>query len=108
MRLSGVEDVFAILVVALVILIVALVAGWMLVLWLAIWLIIRCPILSILIVVYIALVAWLGPHDAHALASYALIALAVWRLVHKRSFDRLVGQRLGRRSDASSTGSNMI
>jgi S-DNA-T family DNA segregation ATPase FtsK/SpoIIIE len=71
-------------------LVVALLAGWLLV----VWVIAKRPILSVPIVVYIGLVVWLGAHDAQALAVYALIALTTWRLVHKRSFQRLVGRRL--------------
>jgi hypothetical protein len=86
--------VFVILLLALVALVVTLVGGWLLILWLAVWLIVKHPILSLGIAVYIALVVWLGGHDALALASYAAIALAIWRLVHKHSFQRIVGRRL--------------
>jgi hypothetical protein len=48
------------------------------------------------IAVYIALVVWLGGHDALALASYVVIVLVTWRLVHKRSFRRIAGPRLQR------------
>ena len=36
----------------------------------------------------------LGGHDAQALVLWTLLGLVVWRLVHKRSFERLVGRRL--------------
>jgi S-DNA-T family DNA segregation ATPase FtsK/SpoIIIE len=78
------------LVVALLLAIAAVGAGWLL----AIWLIVKRPILSVPIVVYVGLVIWLGAHDAQALAIYALIVLVTWRLAHKRSFQRLVGWRL--------------
>jgi hypothetical protein len=87
---------FVVLVIALVVLVVAFAAGWLLILWLAIWLIVKRPILSIVFAVYVALVVWLGPHDAQALFWYALIVLALWRLVHKRSFQQVVGQRVER------------
>jgi hypothetical protein len=57
------------------------------------WLLIKHPIASILIATYIGLVMWLGAHDAQALVIYAVIALAIWRLVHKRSFQLLVDRR---------------
>lgn len=60
---------------------------------LAAWLLIKHPIASMFIATYIGLVMWLGAHDAQALVIYALIALAIWRLVHKRSFQRLVLRR---------------
>ena len=71
----------------LVFLAVALVAGWLLVAWA----VVKRPILSVPVAVYVGLVVWLGAHDAQALGLWALLALGVWRLVHKRSFQRLVG-----------------
>jgi hypothetical protein len=88
--------VFVFLFVALVALLVALVAGWLLVFWLAIWLIVKRPILALAIAVYIGMVVWIGGHDALALASYVVIVLGIWRLVHKRSFQRIAGPRLQR------------
>jgi len=78
------------LVVALLLTVAALGAGWLL----AIWLIVKRPIIGVPIVVYVGLAMWLGAHDAQALAIYALIVLITWRLAHKRSFQRLVGWRL--------------
>jgi S-DNA-T family DNA segregation ATPase FtsK/SpoIIIE len=75
---------------ALVGVLVALVAWWLLV----VWVVIRRPILALPTAAVAGLVAWVGPHDAQALAIYALVALGVWRLVHKRSFQRLAGRRL--------------
>jgi S-DNA-T family DNA segregation ATPase FtsK/SpoIIIE len=72
---------------AFVMLLVALVAGWLLV----VWAVVKRPILSIPVVVYVGLVVWLGAHDAQALALYVVIVLVVWRVAHKRSFERLVG-----------------
>lgn len=71
-------------------LVLAFFAGWLLVAWL----VVKRPILGIPIAIYIAFTAWLGAHDAQALAIYALTALAIWRLLHKHSYQRLVGQRL--------------
>lgn len=75
---------------AFVMLLVALVAGWLVV----VWAVVKRPILSVPVAVYAGLVVWLGAHDAQALAVYLVIALVVWRVVHKRSFQRLVGGRL--------------
>lgn len=75
---------------ALVGVVVALVAWWLLV----VWAVIRRPILGVPIVVVVGLVAWVGAHDASAVVIYAVVALGVWRLVHKRSFQRLAGRRL--------------
>jgi S-DNA-T family DNA segregation ATPase FtsK/SpoIIIE len=72
---------------AFVMLFVALVAGWLLV----VWAVVKRPILSIPVAVYVGLVVWLGAHDAQALALYVVIALGVWRVAHKRSFQQLVG-----------------
>jgi hypothetical protein len=47
--------------------------------------------LSLPVAAYVGLVVWLGAHDAQALALYVVIALGVWRIAHKRSFQRLVG-----------------
>jgi hypothetical protein len=88
--------VFVFLLMALVLLVVGLVAGWLLVVWLAVWLVVKRPVLSLVIAVYVALVVWLGGHDALALASYVVIVLVTWRLVHKRSFRRIAGPRLQR------------
>jgi S-DNA-T family DNA segregation ATPase FtsK/SpoIIIE len=75
---------------ALVGVLVVLVAWWLLVLWA----VIRRPILAVPVAAVAGLVAWVGAHDAEALVIYALVALGVWRLVHKRSFQRLAGRRL--------------
>jgi DNA segregation ATPase FtsK/SpoIIIE, S-DNA-T family len=78
------------LVVALLLVIAAVGAGWLL----AIWLVVKRPILGVPIVVYVGLVMWIGAHDAQALAIYAVIVLIAWRLAHKPSYQRLVGWRL--------------
>jgi hypothetical protein len=88
--------VYVFLFVVLVALVVALVAGWSLLVGFAVWLIVKRPLLSLAIAVYIGLVVWLGGHDALALASYVVIVLGIWRLVHKRSFQRIAGPRLQR------------
>jgi hypothetical protein len=81
---------FVFLFLVLLLVVVAFVAGWLLILWLMV----KHPILGAPIAVYVGLVMWLGANDAQALTCYVLIALALWRLVHKRSFRRLVGRRL--------------
>jgi S-DNA-T family DNA segregation ATPase FtsK/SpoIIIE len=73
-----------------VVLAIALVAGWLLLAWA----IVKRPILSLPAAAGAGLVVWLGAHDAQAIALYVLIVLGVWRLVHKRSYQRLVGRRL--------------
>ena len=78
------------LVVALLLVIAAVGAGWLL----AIWLVVKRPILGVPIVMYVGLVMWIGAHDAQALAIYAVIVLIAWRLAHKPSYQRLVGWRL--------------
>jgi len=69
---------------------VVLLVGWLLV----VWAVIKRPILAVPVAMYVGLVALVGAHDAQALVLWALIVLGVWRLVHKRSFERLVGRRL--------------
>lgn len=81
---------FVCLFLVLLFVVVAFVAGWLLVLWL----IVKHPILGVPIAVYVGLAVWLGANDAQALTCYVLIAFALWRLVHKRSFRRLVSRRL--------------
>jgi S-DNA-T family DNA segregation ATPase FtsK/SpoIIIE len=75
---------------ALVGVLVALIAWWLLVLWV----VIKRPVLAVPVAAVAGLVAWLGVHDASALVVYAVVVLGVWRLVHKRSFQRLTGRRL--------------
>jgi hypothetical protein len=97
--MSGREDMFGILFLALVFIIAAFAAGW---LFLA-WLLVKHPIVGLPIAAYIGFDVWLGANDAQALMCYALIALLMWRLVHKESFERLVGRwlrRSGRRPRA--------
>ncbi len=74
----------------LIVLVIVLLAGWLLM----VWAIVKRPLLSVPLAAYIALVIWLGPHDAQALVVWALIGLGVWRLAHKASFQRLIGRRL--------------
>lgn len=81
---------FVCLVLALLFVVVAFVAGWLLVLWLMV----KHPILGVPIAAYVGLALWLGANDAQALTCYVLIALAFWRLVHKRSCRRLAGRWL--------------
>jgi hypothetical protein len=88
--MSGREHMVPLLFFALLFAIVAFATGCLVV----IRLLIKHPIVGVPIAVYIGLDAWLGSNDAQALMCYAVIALVVWRLVHKRSFERLVARRL--------------
>lgn len=88
--MSGREHMVPLLLFALVFAIVAFATGCLVV----IRLLIKHPIVGVPIAVYIGLDVWLGSNDAQALMCYAVIALVVWRLVHKRSFERLVARRL--------------
>jgi hypothetical protein len=81
---------FVFLFFALLFAIVAFATGCLVV----IRLLIKHPIVAVPIAVYIGLDVWLGSNDAQALMCYAVIALVVWRLMHKRSFERLVARRL--------------
>jgi hypothetical protein len=92
---------FVLIFAAVVLVVGALVAGWQLL----IWPIVKRPILSVPIALYIGLAAWLGAHDAQALFIYALIALVLWRLLHKDSFQRHVGRRLRRDAPTAGPGS---
>jgi hypothetical protein len=74
----------------LITVVVALVAGPLLVLWA----VVKRPLLAIPAVLFVGLVMLVGGHDALALLLWALLSLGVWRLVHKRSFERLVGRRM--------------
>jgi S-DNA-T family DNA segregation ATPase FtsK/SpoIIIE len=78
------------LVDALVMLLVALVAGWLLV----VWAVVKRPVLAIPTGLFVGLCAWIGGHDALAVAFYLVVALGIWRVAHKQSFQRLVGGRL--------------
>lgn len=78
------------IVTAIVFVVVVLVGWWLLLAWA----VIKRPILALPTAAFIALVVLVGTHDAQALAIYALIALGVWRLAHKPSFERLVGRRV--------------
>ncbi|MEA2223779.1 MAG: hypothetical protein QOH83_2155 [Solirubrobacteraceae bacterium] len=79
-----------ILLFTFALLVSALLVGWLLV----VSGIVRHPILIVPIAVYLGLVLWLGAHDAQALTAYAAVALVIWRLMHKSSFERFVGRRL--------------
>jgi sugar/nucleoside kinase (ribokinase family) len=47
---------------------------------------------------------WLGAHDAQAVVVFVVIGLVGWRLAHKTSFQRLVGQRRARAARADGDG----
>jgi S-DNA-T family DNA segregation ATPase FtsK/SpoIIIE len=78
------------IVTVIVVLIVALIAGWLLL----VWGVVKRPILAVPVAGFVGLTALVGMHDAQALAIYALVALVVWRLLHRPSFERLIGGRL--------------
>ena len=65
--------------------------AWPLVL---LWAIVKRPVLAVPAVLLVSLVVLIGGHDTQALLLWALLFLAGWRLVHRRSFERLVGYRL--------------
>jgi S-DNA-T family DNA segregation ATPase FtsK/SpoIIIE len=81
-----VGDIARIMVTILVV-----VFAWPLVL---LWAVLRRPRLAIPAVLLVGLVVLVGGHDAQALVLWALLGLGAWRLVHERSFERLVGRRL--------------
>jgi len=72
--------------------VIALVAGWLLVAWA----VVKRPVLSVPIAAYAGPVVWLGAHDAQALVLWLVLVLVAWRILHRRSFQRLVGRRLRR------------
>jgi S-DNA-T family DNA segregation ATPase FtsK/SpoIIIE len=74
----------------LITVVVALIAGPLLVLWA----VVKRPLLAIPAVLFVGLVVLVGGHDALALLLWALLGLAVWRVVHKCSFERMVGRRM--------------
>jgi S-DNA-T family DNA segregation ATPase FtsK/SpoIIIE len=76
---AGLADALMFVVIALVERCLA--AGWALV---------RRPILSVPVAVYVGLVVWLGARVVHGLLACALLVLVVWRLAHRGSFQRLV------------------
>src|SRR5918997_4162336 len=75
---------------AIVVVLVVLLFGW----FLLVWAVLKRPILALPAAAFVGLVVLIGSHDAQALMLWALVALGVWRLVHRSSFDRLVGWRL--------------
>ncbi len=82
-RPRGLADAFGMLLIAVV-------AGWLLVAWA----IVKRPVLAIPTGLFVGVSVWIGSHDAAGVLIYVLVALGVWRLVHKTSFQRLVGGRL--------------
>jgi hypothetical protein len=83
---------FPFLFFSLLLVIFVFAAGWLLVFRL----LVKRPLLGALIPLYAGLAVWLGANDAQALMCYALVAVLMWRLAHKRSFERFVGRRLRR------------
>src|SRR5215218_10388515 len=75
---------------AIVVVLVVLLFGW----FLLAWAVLKRPILALPAAALVGLVVLVGSHDAQALMLWALLALGIWRLAHKRSFERLIGWRL--------------
>jgi S-DNA-T family DNA segregation ATPase FtsK/SpoIIIE len=59
------------------------------------WALFKRPILIFPVAGYVWLLVWLGPHEVHGLIAWAAIAVVVWRVVHRRSFERVVWARVG-------------
>jgi DNA segregation ATPase FtsK/SpoIIIE, S-DNA-T family len=59
------------------------------------WAVFKRPILSLPVAAYVGLLVWLGPHEVHGLVAWVAIGLVVWRVVHRRSFERVVWARVG-------------
>jgi S-DNA-T family DNA segregation ATPase FtsK/SpoIIIE len=78
------------LVRAVLIVVVVLVAGWLLLAWA----VVKRPLLGIPVAGFVGLVAVVGTHDAQAVTIYLLVLLGLWRLGHRRSFERLIGRRV--------------
>src|ERR687889_422489 len=78
------------LVRTIVIVVVVAVAGWLLLAWA----VVKRPLLGIPVAVFAGLVAAVGMHDAQAVMIYVLVLLGLWRLGHRRSFERLIGRRV--------------
>jgi DNA segregation ATPase FtsK/SpoIIIE, S-DNA-T family len=75
---------------AVVVGLVVLLFGW----FILAWAVLKRPILALPVAGFVGLTVLVGSHDAQALMLWALVALGVWRVVHKGSFERLVGHRL--------------
>ena len=75
---------------AVVVVLVVLLFGW----FILAWAVLKRPILALPVAGFVGLVVLVGSHDAQALVLWGLLALGVWRVVHKGSFERLVGHRL--------------
>jgi hypothetical protein len=54
------------------------------------WALVRRPILSVPVAVYVGLVVWLGAREVHGLLACAVLVLVVWRLTYRGLFERLV------------------
>jgi len=70
--------------------VVVLFCGWLLLAWA----VIKRPLLALPVAAFTALVLLVGVHDAQALTIYLAVALLVWRIAHRASFDRIVGRRV--------------
>jgi S-DNA-T family DNA segregation ATPase FtsK/SpoIIIE len=74
----------------IVIVVVVLFCGWLLLAWA----VVKRPLLALPVAAFTALVLLVGVHDAQALTIYLAVALLVWRIAHRASFDRIVGRRV--------------
>jgi S-DNA-T family DNA segregation ATPase FtsK/SpoIIIE len=54
------------------------------------WAVIKRPILSVPVAVYVGLLVWLGSHAVHGLVACVVIVLVVWRAARRSSFERVV------------------
>src|SRR5918998_5950716 len=75
---------------AIVAVLVVLLFGW----FLLVWAVLKRPILALPAAGFVGLVVLIGSHDAQALMLWALLALGIWRLAHRSSFERVIGWRL--------------
>src|SRR4051812_1055487 len=78
------------IVTTIVVVVVVLVFGWLLLAWT----LLKRPLLAVPVAAFAGLVVLVGAHDAQALVIYAVVGLGLWRVVHRSSFERLVGRRL--------------
>jgi hypothetical protein len=78
--LAGVLEVF----------VIAVVLGWLLI----VSAILKRPLLAVPVAGYVGLSVWLAPSDAQGVVLWLVLLLVAWRVVHRRSFERLVGRWL--------------
>jgi DNA segregation ATPase FtsK/SpoIIIE, S-DNA-T family len=59
-----------------------------------VWALVRRPIVSVAVAVFVGVALWRGLAVASGLLACGLVVLALWRMAHERSFQRLVGASL--------------